>query len=134
MTDLKEPTRMAAAEPESTTPWVETREGMLFFLHAVLVSPQFVVLFPLALILVLEPIGAPRSLLETLATIPILAGFALPFTGWLFAVPAWFALKARRETAPPLARHALMVFAVLHLGFVAYAAWFWLTGQAWPTT
>ena len=134
MTELKEPTRSPPTEPRPPSPWVETREGMLFFLNALLVAPQFVVFFPLGLILMLEPIGAPEALLRTLATIPILAAFALPFAGWFFAIPAWFALKARRETAPPLARHALMVFAVLHMGFVAYAAWFWLTGQPWPAT
>jgi hypothetical protein len=115
-------------------PWIETREGMIFFTHCVLIAPQFVVLFPLMMGWLVAPIGAPDSLLNILATIPTLAAFALPYAGWLFIVPAWFAWKARKEMGPPLARHFLGLFALLHLGFVVYAAWFWLTGQSFPPT
>ena len=118
----------------SDSPWIETREGMTFFTHCVLIAPQFVVLFPMLLGWMVAPIGAPDSLLRILDTIPTLAAFALPFMGWLFLVPAWFAWKARAQMGPTLARAFLALFTLLHLGFVAYAAWFWMTGQAFPAT
>jgi hypothetical protein len=133
MSEILDPIESAPAE-DRVTPWIETREGMLFFWNALLVSPQFVVFFPLAMLWIVAPIGAPESLVQTLKTIPTLAQFALPFTGWFFAVPAWFAWRSRRETHAPIARQLEGMFAVLHVTFVVYAAWFWLTGQSFPAT
>jgi len=107
---------------------------MRFFANALLIAPEFMVFFPLLLGALVAPIGAPDSLLEILGVMPTLARFALPFVGWFFAIPFWFALKVRRESTKPLARGFLTLFAVLHASFVLYPIWFWVTCASFPAT
>jgi hypothetical protein len=127
----------AESSPGTTSPpepWIETREGMRFFANALLIAPEFMVFFPLLLAALVAPVGAPDSLLEILGVMPTLARFALPFVGWFFVVPLWFALKVRRECQRPVARRFLGVFAALHACFVAYPIWFWASGASFPAT
>lgn len=114
----------SAAGPASG-PWIESREGMLFFANALLVFPQISVFFPLLLGKLLAFLGVAEGLQEILAVIPALAARILVFTGILFVLPLWFALRTRRETRRKSARAWLLVFALAHALFVLYSLGAW---------
>lgn len=121
-------TRGTAAEGQipPTEPWIETRQGGWFFVNALLVAPELVVLFPLlagAVVSLLAPGREPSPFLDT---IPFLASKALPFVGWVLVVPIWTTLRALRIPGLLLPRVALGVFLALHLGFLAYAVLSWV--------
>ncbi len=114
------------ATTSAAGPWIESREGMLFFANALLVFPQISVFFPLLLGRGLRFLGVAEGLQEILAVIPELAARILPFAGILFLLPLWFALRARRDTERASARFWLLVFGMAHASFVAYALISWL--------
>ncbi len=109
--------------------WVETPEGGFFFLNAVLVIPELVVLVPLSLkaLLGLVGSGGPSVYLDT---IPSIARYVLPWTGWILVVPAWTTLRNLRMELPSAARAALVAMLLSHLGFLAWTAWLWIGGGA----
>lgn len=119
--------------PEPTEdPWIESREGMLFFANALLIFPEISAYFPLLLGRFLKFVGVAPGLQEILGIIPEIAALALPYAGIFFLVPLWFALKSRSETTCPRARWALLLFAALHASFVLSAVLFWTTGRIFP--
>lgn len=115
-------------EPE--TPWVETREGALFFLNALLVAPELIVLLPLGVGALLRVLGLVRGPSEFLDTIPRMAEYVLPGVGWILVVPVWVTVKNLRIAKKPLARAFLSIFLLLHLGFLAYTVLRWTGGIA----
>lgn len=115
--------------PPAETPWVETRAGGLFFVNAVLVSPELVVLFPLVVGAVLRSLGLLQGTSRFIDTIPQMAAYVLPWTGWIFVIPLWSTVKnLRMEGVGYRARRALWGMASLHLLFLAYTVWRWLAG------
>lgn len=112
--------------PERTDPWIETREGGLFFVNALLATPALVVLFPLtvgALISVLAP-GRPSS--PFLDTIPFVASKSLPYLGWFLVIPIWTTIRNLRIETMAIPRVVLGLFLVLHVSFLGYTVLSWL--------
>jgi hypothetical protein len=107
-------------------PWIETRQGGWFFLNAVLVAPELVVLVPLTLGLVIGLLVPDRGASPFIDTIPFVASKALPVVGWLLVIPIWTTVKALRMEGLLLPRVALAFFLVLHLSFLGYAVLSWV--------
>jgi len=107
-------------------PWIETREGGWFFVNALLVAPELVVLFPLALSWLATALAPDRAPSPFLDTIPFVASNALPFVGWVLVIPIWTTVKNLRMGGSRLARVALGFFLLLHLSFLAYTVRSWL--------
>ena len=116
----------AVTPEESPEPWVETTEGGWFFVNALLVAPELVVLFPLLSGVVVSFLAPGREPSPFLDTIPFLASKALPYLGWLLVIPVWTTLKSLRMTKRPWPRAALGVFLLLHLSFLVYTVWSWV--------
>ena len=115
--------------PARETPWVETRAGGLFFVNAVLVAPELIVLIPLGAGAVLRGLGLLEGPSRFIDTIPRVAAYVLPWTGWVLVVPLWTTLRnLRMKGVGPRARRALSAMAGLHLLFLAYTVWRWITG------
>ena len=109
-----------------TDPWIETRQGGLFFVNALLVAPALVVLFPLtvgALVTVLAP-DRPAS--PFLDTIPFVASKSLPYLGWFLVIPIWTTIRNLRIETLVLPRVALGLFLVLHISFLGYTVLSWM--------
>ena len=113
--------------PSGGTPWVETREGGLFFVNALLAAPMLMTLYPVTLRWLLRVTGVLDRPSRVLDPVPAVAAHFLPVVGW-FAVPALvFAARTFLRTAPDRrwARRALALFAVVHLGTVAWTVAYW---------
>ncbi|MBT8395876.1 MAG: hypothetical protein HKO65_00350 [Gemmatimonadetes bacterium] len=110
----------------SKEPWVETRQGGWFFVNAVLVAPELVVLFPLALGALLGVIVPAREPSPFIDTIPFVASKAIPILGWLLVIPIWTTLRNLRMEGPKLSRFVLVGFLLSHISFLAYAVWSWV--------
>ena len=111
------------ASPE---PWIETPRGGLFFVNALLVAPELVVLFPLGLQLIVGLIADERAASPFLDTIPFVASKAIPFLGWFLVVPIWTTIKKLRMESLLLPRISLGVFLLLHLSFLGYTILSWM--------
>lgn len=107
-------------------PWIETPRGGLFFVNALLVAPELIVLFPLSLQLLTGIMAPERPPSPYLDTIPFVASRAIPFLGWLLVIPIWTTVKNLRVEEGTLPRLALVFFLILHLAFLAYTVWRWI--------
>lgn len=117
------------ASPPAEEPWVETRAGGLFFLNAVLVGPELVVLVPLILGGALRGLGLLEGPSRFIDPVPRVAAHVLPWVGWVLVVPLWTTVRnLRMRDVPPPARAALVVMILLHVGFLGYTVWRWLGG------
>ncbi|MDX1567052.1 MAG: hypothetical protein R3223_04575 [Longimicrobiales bacterium] len=115
--------------PDRGTPWVETRAGGLFFINAVLVAPELIVLIPLILGAILRGLGLLEGPSRFIDTIPRVAAYVLPWVGWVLVVPLWTTLKnLRMDGVGPWAGRALRGMAGLHLVFLGYTVWRWIVG------
>jgi hypothetical protein len=108
------------------TPWIETREGGLFFLNAVLVAPELVVMVPLTLRTVFDILVPDRGASPFLDTIPFVASKSLPIIGWLLVIPIWTTVRNLKIARKPLARAALVVILLIHASFLGFAILSWL--------
>ncbi|MGD8360905.1 MAG: hypothetical protein PVJ04_05700, partial [Gemmatimonadota bacterium] len=106
--------------------WIETRQGGLFFVNAILVAPELVVLFPLALQLLVGLIAPERNPSPFLDTIPFVASKSIPYLGWLLVIPIWTTVKNLRLESLPIPRAALLVFLLLHISFLGYTLLSWV--------
>jgi len=106
-------------------PWIETRRGGLFFINAVLVAPELVVLFPLTLRFLVGLISSERNYSPFIDTIPFVASKAIPFLGWLLVIPIWTCVKNLRIEPLFLPRATLIFFLLLHLSFLGYTVLSW---------
>jgi hypothetical protein len=106
--------------------WIETRQGGLFFVNAILVAPELVVLFPLTLQLLVGLIAPERNPSPFLDTIPFVASKSIPYLGWLLVIPIWTTLKNLRIESLPIPRAALLVFLLLHVSFLGYTLLSWV--------
>jgi len=115
--------------PPREAPWIETRAGELFFVNAVLVSPELVVLLPLVVGFVLRSLGLLQGPSRFIDTIPRVAAYVLPWIGWVLVVPLWTTVKnLRMEGVGTWPRRALWGMGILHVLFLAYTAWRWVVG------
>ena len=111
---------------EANVPWIETPQGGWFFVNALLVAPELVILLPQAVGLIasfLEPNRDPSPFLDT---IPFVASKAIPFLGWFLVIPIWTTVRNLRMDGLLLPRVALGAFLVLHLSFLGYTIWSWV--------
>ena len=118
--------KMEERRPERAEPWIETPAGGLFFINALLVAPEFVVLVPLTLQVLVGLLVPGRPPSPFLDTIPFVASKAIPYVGWLLVIPIWTVLKNFRIEKGALPRAALTTFLLLHLAFLGYTAWSWI--------
>lgn len=107
-------------------PWIETRQGSWFFVNALLVAPELVVLFPLTLQFFVGLIAAERAPSPFLDTIPFVASRAIPFLGWFLVVPIWTTIKNLRMETALLPRVALGAFLLIHASFLGYTVFAWV--------
>lgn len=107
-------------------PWIESREGGLFFVNALLVAPELVVLLPLALQLLVGAIAPDRNPSPFLDTIPFVASKAIPFLGWLILIPVWTTVRNLRIETRVFPRIALVGFLLSHVSFFGYTVWVWV--------
>jgi len=113
-------------ESRREEPWIETTQGGWFFVNALLVAPELVVLFPLlagGIVSFMVPGREPSPFLDT---IPFLASKALPYLGWFLVIPIWTTIRNLRMDGLRLPRIVLGIFLVLHLSFLAYTASSWM--------
>jgi len=113
----------AASGPEE--PWIETREGMLFFVHALFVIPEYCVLFPLGVRTLLRASGLVSSPSVFLDTLPTLANHFLPYVGWILLLPIGLILKNFSAERARWRRGALAFFLLSHVGFLSYTVYLW---------
>ena len=111
--------------PGAGDPWIESREGMLFFVNALFVIPEYCVLFPLGLRTLLRSLGLASSPSVFLDTLPVLATHFLPYVGWILVLPIALTVKNLRLERHGLRRGALLLFLVSHLGFLGYTVRLW---------
>jgi len=107
-------------------PWIETPQGGWFFVNALLVAPELVVLFPLVAGLIVSFLAPGREPSPFLDTIPFVASKAIPFLGWLLVIPIWTTIRNLRMGGLLLPRLALGIFLLLHLSFLGYTIWSWV--------
>ena len=120
------PTRTVNPAPVRPEPWIETRQGRWFFINALLVSPELVVLFPLLVGRFVTFLAPGRELSPFLDTIPFLAGKVLPFLGWILVIPIWTTLKNLRMEGLRFPKVVLVGFLFLHLAFLGYTISRWI--------
>ena len=113
-------------ETKANEPWIETPQGGWFFVNALLVAPEMVVLVPLAAGLLVSFLAPGREMSPFLDTIPIVASKAIPFLGWFLVVPIWTTVRNLRMAGLLLPRIALGIFLAIHLSFLGYTVWSWV--------
>lgn len=110
-------------------PWVETRAGGFFFVNAVLVAPELIVVVPLVAGAALRALGLLEGPSRFIDPVPRVAAHFLPWIGWLLVVPLWTTWRnLRMDGVKPWARAALWAMLALHAGFLAYTVWLWTGG------
>ncbi|MGD2121819.1 MAG: hypothetical protein PVJ76_08740 [Gemmatimonadota bacterium] len=107
-------------------PWIETRQGGWFFVNAVLVAPELVVLFPLTVGIILGFVAPDREPSPFIDTIPFVASKSLPILGWLLVIPIWTTIRNLRMEGLRLPKVFLMIFLIIHLVFLGYTVWSWV--------
>lgn len=110
---------------EERGPWIETRQGGLFFVNALLVAPELVVLFPLTLQLLAGLMAPDRDPSPFLDTIPFVASKSVPYLGWLLVIPIWTTIRNLRIESLLIPRLALGLFLLLHISFLGYTILSW---------
>jgi len=116
---------LGPGSPEREEPWIETRRGGFFFVNALLVAPELVVLFPLTLQFLVGLVAPHRNPSPFLDTIPFVASKSIPYLGWLLVIPIWTTVKNLRIEPLLLPRLALVFFLLLHVSFLGYTVLSW---------
>jgi len=109
---------------DAGTPWVETPEGARFFVSAVLVAPELIVLFPLSLGALMRVTGLVGGGSVFLDTVPWVAGHVIPYVGWLLVIPIWTTFRNLMAASGRI-RVLLLFFLASHTAFFGYAALRW---------
>lgn len=108
-------------------PWIETREGGLFFINALLLFPYLMVLIPLLTrVFVRGALGGFPEESVIVDTFPMLAEYLLPRMGWLALGPAWLTWRNLGLEHRVLPRLALGFLLVTHVAVVAWTVTGWL--------
>ncbi len=112
------------ANNDPDTPWAETPEGARFFVNAVLVAPELIVVFPLAVGGALRAMGLVQGPTDFLDVVPWVAAHAIPYVAWLLPIPIWTTLR-NLKVASGRIRVVLFGFLALHSSFLGYALLRW---------
>jgi hypothetical protein len=108
-------------------PWVETREGGLFFVNALFLFPYLMVLIPLLTrVFVRGSMGGLPEPSVIVDTFPELFEYLAPRMGWLAVFPAWLTWKNLKIESRGLPRAALVFLLVTHLLLVAWTLTGWM--------
>lgn len=130
-TDAKQGAPESAAEGSGER-WIETARGGLFFINALLIFPYVMVLVPLATrVFVRGVLGGAVQESTILDTFPLVAGYLLPRYGWLIVVPLYLVIRNLRVEGKPWPRAALLIFLLIHLGFLGWTGAGWMGGHDW---
>lgn len=112
--------------------WIETPRGSLFFVNALLVFPYVMIVVPLVTrIVVRGALGGVARESTILDTFPLLAGYLLPRYGWLIVIPLFLVIRNLRVEPAVRPRAALLLFLLLHVGFLAWTGAGWMGGHDW---
>jgi hypothetical protein len=127
------PPRTPAPAP-TDGPWIETREGGLFFVNSLFLFPYFMVLVPLLTRIVVRATGGMPEESVIVDTFPLLAEYLLPRMGWLAVFPAWLAWKNLGIEHRTLPRVALGFLLATHVVVILWAvgSWFGWHGGTLP--
>ena len=117
MSRLEAPQFPDLANNGPDTPWVETPEGAQFFVNAVLVAPELIVVFPLVVGVVLRAVGLVQGPTVFLDVVPWVAGYAIPYLAWLLPIPIWTTLRNLKVGSGRI-RVVLFGFLALHSSFL----------------
>lgn len=112
--------------PEDAQPWVETPQGGLFFINAVLAAPVLMALYPWSIRWVLRTTGVLNRPSKVLDPVPAVADHVIPILGWLAIPAAWLVVRNLRTIDRPWPRRALWLFLAVHIGTVGYTILRWL--------
>ncbi len=126
------PPPLQESEAGSGERWIETTRGGLFFINALLIFPYVMVLVPLTTRVFVRGVlgGAARESIM-LDTFPLLAGFLLPRYGWLIVIPLYLVVRNLRMEEAPWPRAALLLFLLVHLGFLGWTGAGWMGAHDW---
>jgi hypothetical protein len=105
--------------------WIETRRGGLFFVNALLIFPQIMVLVPLLTRIFVRSRGGLREESQIVDTFPTMAEYLLPRMGWLLIVPIVLVLYNLRIEGGFWPRVGLAGFLLLHLLFLGWTIGVW---------
>lgn len=106
--------------------WIETREGGLFFVNALLIFPYVMVLVPLLTRMLVRSRGGLPGESEILDTFPLLAEHLLPRVGWLLVFPLALVIRNLRIESGAWPRAGLWSFLALHAGFLGWTVGVWV--------
>ena len=110
----------AGPSVDRSTPFVETAQGSLFFMNAVMAAPALLVLWPVLLRVLLRGVGALEGPSPLLDPIPIVARQVGPYVAWLSAIPLWTCRRNLSMSLPVPARWALRAFVTVHVGVLGW--------------
>ena len=102
------------------TPFVETSQGGLFFMNAVMAAPALLVLWPVLLRALLRAVGALEGPSPLLDPVPAVAGQVGPYVAWLSAIPLWTCRRNLGMSLPAPARWVLRAFVTVHVGVLGW--------------
>ena len=102
------------------TPFVETSQGGLFFMNAVMAAPALLVLWPVLIRALLRGVGAVEGPSPLLDPVPAAARYAGPYVAWLSAIPLWTCLRNLGMIIPLPARWVLRALVTLHVGVLGW--------------
>ncbi len=107
-------------------PFVETPEGELFFRNLLMATPALIVMVPLVMKFVVTTLGFLSGPSRVFDTLPIVAGYALPYVGWvlLLAIPP--VLRNIAMPVSPKIRGLLVAFLFIHIGVVIATVLAWV--------
>jgi hypothetical protein len=102
------------------TPFVETSQGGLFFMTAVMAAPALLVLWPVLLRALLRGVGALEGPSPLLDPVPALAREVGPYVAWLSTIPLWTCGRNLGMSLPAPARWVLRTFVTVHVGVLGW--------------
>jgi hypothetical protein len=105
--------------------WIETRRGGLFFVNALLIFPEVMVLFPLLTRVILRAGGGLARVAPILDTFPTIAEYLLPRIGWILLLPIGLVAHNLSLEGAPVPRLALALFLLVHLAFLGWTFAVW---------
>lgn len=122
------PVSHAAGRPSlpPTTPFFETPAGELFFRNLLFATPAMVIMVPIAMKALLTAVGLLSGPSRIFDTLPIVASYALPYVGWLFALAIRPVLRNLTMPVSPRVRGVLFGFLLIHIGVLAATVLAWV--------
>jgi hypothetical protein len=117
--------------PVTDERWIETRRGGIFFINALLIFPQIMVMIPLVTRVFVRARGGFPGEEPIVDTFPLMAEHLLPRMGWLLVIPIALVVYNLTLEDAPWPRIGLGFFLFLHLCFLGWTVGVW-TGLVPP--